>query len=234
MRKKVRKRKLRLVKKIGRWTAIALFSALLLLAIGYVTPRKWVYVPKTGCNFQVCVSNVGIHTNIIVPIREEIFDWNQHLGLRELTSSGAEGYKYLSFGWGDRLFYMATPTPEDFKLSNALDALTTPGPSVMYVEKLIDIPQNFEVKCVKVDRGDYLNLMAYIKSAFQMDKQQRAIIAGDGYNLDANFYEAIGSYSVLKSCNAWTAAALRTADLNTPLWDGLSSAILLHLKGSCN
>lgn len=192
------------------------------------------YAPKTGCNFPVCVSQVGIHTNIIVPVRDRIFDWHQHLGLRELTSSAAENYKYLSFGWGDRLFYMATPTPADFKLGNALDALLTPGTAVMYVERLVDIPQNFEVKCVKVDRHDYLNLMAYIQGSFQMDKQQQAILAGNGYNADASFYEAIGSYSIVKTCNTWTAAGLRTADINTPVWDGLASAIWLHFKSSCH
>jgi uncharacterized protein (TIGR02117 family) len=204
-----------------------------LLIMGYFTPRKWVNTPKTDCHYPVCLANVGVHTNIIVPIRNPIFDWQQRLGLRELKGERANSFRYLSFGWGDRLFYMQTPTPADFKLTNALDALLTPGPAVMYVEGYAQLPQGVELKCVKVDRRDYLNLMAFIQASFQTDPQQRAMRAGDGYNANASFYEAHGRYSVLRTCNTWTAESLRAADFNTPLWDATSAAVMHHFSSPC-
>jgi uncharacterized protein (TIGR02117 family) len=220
--------------KLCRAGATGIVAIVILLVIGYFTPRKWAYTPKTGCDYRVCVANVGIHTNIVVPVRNAIFDWRPLLELRELKGKRAKSFQYLSFGWGDRLFYMQTPTPADLKLTNALDALFTPGPSVMYVEGYAQRPRGVELKCVPVTRQDYLQLMTFIQTSFQTNSQHQATLAGAGYNANASFYEAYGTYSIFRTCNAWTAEALRAADLNTPLWDASSSAVMYHLKNGCN
>ncbi|WP_333312815.1 MULTISPECIES: DUF2459 domain-containing protein [unclassified Microcoleus] len=50
------------------------------------------------------ISNQGIHTEIIVPVKNEYFDGNQYLLLTEIGRDATSDYKYLSFGWGDRAF----------------------------------------------------------------------------------------------------------------------------------
>ncbi|MEG4289706.1 DUF2459 domain-containing protein [Microcoleus sp. C2C3] len=50
------------------------------------------------------MSNQGIHTEIIVPVKNEYFDGNQYLLLTEIGRDATSDYKYLSFGWGDRAF----------------------------------------------------------------------------------------------------------------------------------
>jgi uncharacterized protein (TIGR02117 family) len=199
------------------------------LVIGCLIPTKWRSSEKLGCEFEICVEDVGIHTNIILPIKNEAFDWDKHLSLRELGKS----YRYLSFGWGDRLFYIQTPTSADFKLSNALDALLTPGPSVMYVQGITNLSETAPIKCVKLNRQDYLSLVKYVQDSFQLDNRKQAIFAANGYNANGSFYEAKGTYSIFKTCNVWTGEALRSADLNTPLWTALAPAIMWHFKSDC-
>ncbi len=207
---------------------------LTLLIFGALIPRKWDYDSKDSCNLKICVHNTGIHSNIIVPTKNNVFDWHKYLSIDEVGIDVAKDYKYLSFGWGDRDFYMSTPTLKDLNFPITFKALFLPTPSVMYVKGYELIPDYLEVKCIRVSKNDYLRLMQYIQTSFQVDAKGRKMRIGDGHTPNAGFYTAVGNYSILKNCNSWTAAGLRKADINTPVWDGLSSAIMFHLKNSCD
>jgi hypothetical protein len=72
-----------------------------------------------------------------------------------------------------------------------------------------------------------------IKNSFLLDAAGNKIKISYGYDNTDSFYEAKGSYSILRTCNDWTAEALQKADVNTPLWSTLSAAIMFHLNSGC-
>jgi hypothetical protein len=94
------------IKRLG----IVLLSLTAFLTIGYLTPRKWGNYSQADCTISLYISNQGIHTEIIVPVKNEYFDWNQYLPLTEIGRDATSDYKYLSFGWGDRAFMLETST----------------------------------------------------------------------------------------------------------------------------
>ena len=219
---------------LNRYLAIMAVSALAFITIGILTPRQLGNYPKKTCNIQICVSNTGIHSNIILPLKNNIFDWQNYLSIDEIGTDTIHNYNYLSFGWGDRDFYLSTPTLADFKLSTAFKALFLPTPSVLYLKGYEALPNYVEAKCVKVTEFEYLQLINYIQATFQIDKEGKINRIANGHTDNAGFYAAVGDYSILRNCNSWTGEALRTANVNTPLWDGLSSAIMLHLRNNCD
>lgn len=225
---------LRLLYRFARCSLGVVLSSLTLLVIGALTPIKWSNSDKHSCNLEICISNTGIHTNIIVPTKNDVFDWHNNLSLDKLGTDSANDYKYLSFGWGERDFYLSTPSLADLKFSTTFKALFLTNSSVIYVKGYQFIPSNLEVKCIKVNKTDYLQLMQFIQATFQVDAKGRKIRIRHGHTNNASFYEAVGSYSILKNCNSWTGEGLRKADINTPVWDGLSSAIMWHLRSSCD
>ncbi|MFH7028623.1 MAG: DUF2459 domain-containing protein [Heteroscytonema crispum UTEX LB 1556] len=208
-------------------------ATLTLLAIGAFIPIKWVYSSRHSCDLKICVSNTGIHSNIIIPTNNHIYDWHNYLSIDTVGIDAAKDYKYLSFGWGDRAFYMSTPNLANLRFSTTFKALFLPTPSVMYVKGYQLIPDYSEVKCIAINQKDYLQLIKFIQGTFQVNANKEKIRLGNGHTDNAGFYAAKGSYSILNNCNSWTAEALRKANINTPLWDGLSSAILFHLKSNC-
>ena len=223
-----------LLYRFSRYFSYAVLSSLALLAICALIPRKWSYYPKTDCDLKICIANTGIHSNIIVPTENNVFDWHKYLSIDAITIEPAKDYNYLSFGWGDRDFYMLTPTLANVKFSTTFKALFFPNnQSVLYVQGYQEIPDNLDVKCVKVSKTDYLHLIEFIQATFQVDAKGRIIRIGNGHTANAGFYAAVGSYSILRDCNSWTAEGLRKADVNTPLWDGLSSAIMWQLRSGC-
>lgn len=204
---------------------ILIVSALL---IGALVPQKSKRSPAS-CDVKVCVINFGIHSEIIVPVQNKIFDWRKHLDLGKNAD-----YKYLAFGWGEREFYMNAPREIDAKMAAGIKALFLPNPSVIRVEGYKNLPQNFEIECFGVSKTGYLKLNKFIKDTFELDPPGKKIILSYGRPLNVSYFEAKGTYSILRNCNSWTAEGLKKADVNTPVWSGLSTAIMLHLDNSCD
>ena len=54
-------------------------------------------------------------------------------------------------------------------------------------------------------------------------------VAGRGYSDDDAFYEAVGGYSFIFTCNEWTGRALRAAGVRTGLWTPLAQSLMWRL-----
>jgi uncharacterized protein (TIGR02117 family) len=221
------------MKKTIKAVKIAILSLSALLTIGYLTPRKWGNYSQADCTISLYISDQGIHTEIIVPVKNEYFDWNQYLPLTEIRRDATSDYKYLSFGWGDRAFMLETSTSAIINPVTTFKALFLATPSTVHVQSYRVFPQRIETQCVKISSENYLKMVNFIKNSFQLDAAGKKMKISYGYGNTDSFYEAKGSYSILRTCNDWTAEALQKADVNTPLWSTLSSAIMFHLNSGC-
>ncbi|MBE9229089.1 DUF2459 domain-containing protein [Phormidium sp. LEGE 05292] len=221
------------LKKFFYYSFLAKLSLLTLLAIGYFTPVINCNIKQEKCDFSVCVINDGMHTNIVLPVSNNLVDWREFINISTMGKDTTANYKYLTFGWGDRDFYIQTPTFAELNLVTAFKALFLPTPSTILVQGFSHIPQNRETKCVKVTKTNYLQLTQFIQNTFELNLQNQPIRIADGHLSSSGFYAAKGSYSIVRTCNNWTAEALRKANVDTPLWAGLSSAVMLHFRRSC-
>ncbi len=201
-----------------------------LLLLGLLIPNKWDDDVRVSPLFQVCVAQFGIHTNIIVPVNNEIFDWREYLTLNNNSQLKNSDNSYLGFGWGERNWYMNPPTELPLILRKGFRALFFPNPSVLRVQKHYNFPENYDIECIGVQQTDYLELMEFIKNSFQLSKRGEKIRLINNPYTNTSFYEAKGTYSILRNSNNWTAEGLNIANINTPLWAGLSVAIMHHLR----
>ncbi|MGB6299573.1 MAG: DUF2459 domain-containing protein, partial [Rivularia sp. (in: cyanobacteria)] len=87
-----------------------IFSGILLIIslflISAFIPRKWGDYSNKACNYQICVANTGFHANILVPTENDVYNWRNYLSIDQIGIDAVDDYKYLSFGWGDKDFYM--------------------------------------------------------------------------------------------------------------------------------
>jgi uncharacterized protein (TIGR02117 family) len=219
--------------KTCRYGLLSLVVVLVALLLGYMTPTKWNYHAQADCTYPVYISSVNhFHAELIVPIQTAAFNWRSHLSLSQLGPH-PEKYRYLSFGWGDRKFFMDAA----FDPITIFDTLFLPGPTVMHVwahrDEPTRLPPAFEVKQIWLSRAEYLKLVQYVERSFQHSTQGSAQYIRQGLYADSGFYEAIGSYSILRTCNIWTADALKQAQVNTPVWAALAPAVMQHLQSNC-
>jgi hypothetical protein len=69
-----------------------------LLTIAALTPRQWhTSSHPADCRFSIYVSGGAMHTNFFVPVRNEAFDWSQHLDLASIGNRASTHYRYLQF-----------------------------------------------------------------------------------------------------------------------------------------
>ncbi len=223
--------------RVSRYGAAGILGLVVGLAIAALTPRKWGELPPSGhCEFPIYVSGDRMHAELIVPVRTPIFDWNTVLNLNQIGRTPASQYRYLQFGWGDRIFYMQTPSWEQMNWASALRSLFYwRNSSAVFVKGHATLPTypSTSRQCVRLGRTDYLALMQFLQNSFQRDSQGQLQHLGLGQDGDSSFYAATGYYSVLRTCNSWTAEALQAAQVNTPVWTALAPPILHHLRNGC-
>lgn len=147
----------------------------------------------------------GWHTEIAYPIHA------MHGPLKAVTPD-FPGAQYLSFGWGERNYYMArAPT-----FSDAMSALF-PGPAVLLVTPLYRPPRhsraNAQVFEVGFSTAGLDRLCNHLWAAFEKsgDGTPRRLAAGP--EPGSAFYAATGTYSASYTCNTWIAESLRAGGI---------------------
>jgi len=221
---------------ISRFLITFILAVKFILTVGYLTPRQWGKVSTQPCAFTIYVGGNNVHTNLIVPVRTSEFDWSDELNLAEIGHHRSNDYHFLSFGWGDKRFYLNTHSLSDVNVGTTLRALLLPTETVIHIQGHFSVPPSrpdYQVKALKVSRQDYLNLSKFLVSYLARDNQGEPILIQKSHRYSGSFYRAKGSYSVFQTCNDWTALGLRSAQVNTPVWSGLAGAVFKHLRTSC-
>ena len=73
----------------------------------------------------------GVHTDLVLPVKSKYIDWSSKLPF-ENTKGQKTDFDYISFGWGDKGFYLDTPTWAELKFSTAFKAAFWLSDSAMH------------------------------------------------------------------------------------------------------
>ena len=194
--------------------------------LGAITVNADYTQPARGVEIHVW-SN-GLHTDLLLPVRHELFDW------REFAPLAGEHHSWMKnvlIGWGDHDFYIETRTDDDFSWLVTSKAILLPTQSVMHLQYRWDDPVEDE-KCVRLvlRESEYQKLVEMICATFEFDGEGRPImIEGVNYTPEDVFYRAVGTYHLFNTCNNWTNTMLADLGVRTAYWSPLDYAIFDHL-----
>ena len=139
--------------------------------------------------------------------------------------------KYLAIGWGDRGFYLETPTWSDLKVSTALNAATGLSSSALHITFYKSLKEGIDCKKITIDSNEYKKLIVFINDSFQLNNGNVTKIDTKAvYGNNDAFYEAKGSYSLFYTCNTWANQALKAANQKAALWTISDTGIFRHYK----
>lgn len=174
-----------------------------------------------NANKTIYLNTNGVHLDIIVPISE--IDKNLKKGLE--IKDGA----FLSFGWGDKDFYLNTPTWGDLTFKNACNALFLNSEALIHLTRYPNVNHKWTV--IKLNESQLKKINTYILSAFEFDEHGNKMILEDkGYSANDDFYIAKGSYSCFKTCNTWINSALKTSGLKSCYWTPFDFGVINKYK----
>ncbi len=198
------------------WGLAAVFGVIASYAlaglIGGAIPsnRDW-RAPAKGVH--IFVESNGVHTGIIVPKVAAGVDWRGVARAEDLRDPRYGTFDHVSFGWGEKSFYLETPTWADVRLRTVLGAAFGSTRTLMHVDHLPMPVAGDGAREIVLTPAQYRRLAAYIRASFRDGGARYA-----GYGGYDAFYDANGRYDAVRTCNSWTGDALRFAGVRVGWW----------------
>jgi uncharacterized protein (TIGR02117 family) len=222
-----------------RWAvrAAAALAALVLIYSGFLAlgfaPVNWSYtLPPEGDRVRIFVRSNDVHTDLVLPVvcDEPAIDWRQLFPLSDFWGNVHEP-KYVAVGWGNRDFYLNTPTWAEFRVSTACNALFWPSETVLHVEYLDDAAAGQYMQSVPITRERYQELAAFVESSVGTKRGSGAaeLASEISYGRRDRFYSSSGRYHCFNTCNQWTGRGLARAGVPTGIWTPLKPQVLYWL-----
>lgn len=170
----------------------------------------------------------GVHTDIVLPIKSDTFDWGAFIN-QDFNKKTLEKPRFLAFGWGDKGFYLNTPTWGDLTVSTAVKAGFGLSSSAMHVTYYSGINETENCVKIKLSEYQYGKLVKNIQKKFGTRQAQLLPISTDqNYGAHDAFYEARGKYSIFNTCNVWVSSVLKESGIKAGWWTPFSQEVLSH------
>lgn len=181
--------------------------------------------------YEVYILSNGVHTDIVLPIKSDLMDWETVFPTDDLKRKEAD-YRFVAIGWGDKGFYLNTPEWKDLRAKTALVAALGIGETAVHVTYYHKMLVDEHCYRVEVDSLQLLRLRDYVLASLDTDDKGNAIlIPTDAQYGDSDaFYEARGAYSIFYSCNTWANQGLKKANMPSGIWTIFDKGILRHYK----
>lgn len=200
--------------------AIALYGAAGVVGGAIPANRAW-RPPAPAAGVTIWVESNGIHTSLILPKVAAGIDWRDLAQARDLADPRYAAFPYAAFGWGERAFFLETPTWRDVRPATVLAAALGSTRTLIHVDHVPRPQPGDGARPIVLRPDEYRRLAAFV----------RASVAGRpaalrGYGPNDAFYTARGRYSALRTCNAWTGEALRVAGVRVGRWTPFPGGVM--------
>ena len=195
---------------VGGYLAAALIGGALPANAGWRPPPRGV---------TIWVESNGIHTGLVLPKRAAGVDWRRLAPAGHLADPRYAAWDHLAIGWGEKGFYLGTPTWRELRPGTALHAVIGSGETLMHVEHVPGPAAN--ARAVVLTPAQYHRLARFVAASFRPGGRRYR-----GYGASDVFYDARGRYDAIRTCNSWTGDALRDAGVRIGRWTPLPLTVI--------
>lgn len=212
---------------MGILCATAIYFLLTFLLSWIPKHRKFKNAPE---GVEIFIISNGVHTDFVLPTKYLAEAWWKLINIDNFEYS-KDQLKYLGFGWGDRGFYLDTPTWAELKFKTAVNAILIPSPTLMHIKGFKTPPADYKYfEKITISDFQFSKLCHYIFNSFYQNENGEIIHLPDkGYTSNDNFYLAKGSYHAFNTCNFWVNKGLRKIGVRTPIWTPIDRGIFYQL-----
>jgi len=220
---------------LGKLLRFAGRTLLLLVAVvGLYLLAAWL-LPKVPVNagavrpddgIAIYLLSNGVHTDLVLPLANAEHDWRGLINEQHTVRPDSLAH-WVAFGWGDKGFYLNTPTWADLTPGTALKASFGLSGTAMHITYHRGLQEGPLCHRILLSPEAYLRLVGYIASGFARDPAGSAMpISGAHYTHSDAFYEATGRYHLFHTCNSWTNAGLKACGAKACLWSPFQGGLM--------
>lgn len=226
------------MKKFLKYTGYTLLTSisLVLLYLGCAWGFSRITIKaesNTQSEITIYLKSNGVHTDIVLPVIAANKDWSQQIMYKN-TRSRDTAFNYIAFGWGDKGFYLETPTWADLKARTAFKAAFGLSTTAIHATFYKTLEEGERCVSLVIAKEQYQRLITYIETSLQTDSLGNPIVIPTEARYGSNdaFYEAKGSYSLFHTCNTWTNNALKASGQKACWWTPFDKGIFYQYRKS--
>lgn len=190
-------------------------------------------LPNEQQDFEVYLLKSGPHTDFLVPVKTLVRDWSADFPYSNNADPDTT-LSWLAIGWGDKDFYLNTPTWGDLTARTAISAATGMGTAGIHASYYYDVPVDRPIVKLQLTRNQYQRLCSYIAKTLMADQNGQHILLHpqkQGVNFAHDrYYDAHGTYSMIHTCNTWVNNGLKASGQRACLWTGFAEGIFYHYE----
>lgn len=208
--------------------ALVLFYLLSAFCLSRITIDKEV---NTSNDVLIYIKTNGVHTDLVVPVKNKQIDWSREVKFSNTVLKDTT-MQLLGLGWGDKKFYLETPTWADLKFKVAFKAAFGLSTAAVHATFYKNLNESQFCKKIMISQEQYARLSSYILNSFQKDSSGHVkyINTKANYNNTDAFYEAKGTFSIFHTCNTWANNGLKISGQKCCLWTPFDTGIFLKYK----
>ena len=215
------------IRRMGRGLLVALAVLAVVVAgyagagmIGGAIPANAGWRPPTR-GVPVYLESNGVHVSLVLPKVAAGIDWRDWAPGADLADPRYARYDHIAIGWGERTFFLDTPTWADVRLATILHAAIGSDATLLHVEYVPAPAPGDGIRVVTLRPEEYRRLATGIRaSAAPVRRTFR------GYGANDVFYAGTGHYSARHTCNAWVGATLANAGVRVGRWTPFPITVL--------
>lgn len=207
--------------------ATLLFGYVSSAAIGSAIPVNagW---KQAEAGIRIYVADNGIHTDLVLPMVSPEADWRPLLDGKALADPNYARHSHVMVGWGDRDFYLNTPTWADVSPIRVARAIFGSDTTVVHAVHVPMPGADPHIRAIMLTPDEYRRLVAFVRGSFAI-RADGSAEGVRGYGRSDAFYTGRGTYSALNSCNNWIGSALRTAGVRMGAWTPMPFGVMQWL-----
>ena len=214
-------------RRVRRLFLISILAYASLIVIG-VIPVNRDFVSKPD-GIEIFVTSNAVHAELILPIENSVINWNEQFPKTHFRQN-VSAATHVAIGWGDKGFFLETETWDDLKLSTAANALWLPSSTCLHVTMKSGVGRGSNCRAVSLSETQYENLVTYVNNSFQRNELGQVIVVeNESYGGNDAFYESLGTYHMLNTCNSWVGRGLREAGVCVGWMTSLPKTVFLYL-----
>ena len=216
----------RAIYRVVRFIFIVAAVYILIIIVGLI-PVNNAFQPTPG-GVEILLVSSAVHADVVLPIRTETVDWREPFPSK-CFSGNTNDATHVAIGWGDKGFFINTPTWADLSASTAANALLWPSETCMHVS-FTKAEYLQESRSVRISHEQYEQMVEFINSSFRQEPTGSMLqIEGARYGANDAFFEAQGTYHCLNTCNCWVGRALKSAGIRTGWLTPMPKSVFLYL-----
>ena len=177
--------------------------------------------PNEG--IPIFVETNGVHVSLILPMAAAGGDLSDVIRSEHLANPGVYGTHFM-IGWGHGAVYRNAQTWGQVRSGDIGSAIIGSDDTSLHIYHLVNPRQSAIRKKFRVNDAQYRAMIKEVRASFRLtDGRSTAYPAYGPNNL---FYDSVGRYSAVNTCNEWTAHVLRKAGIKVGVWTPMPGGVM--------